>query len=193
MNSSEKPVLLLSVIFSIAAVAVFFYLVSPFYSGADGFLEKESQFKAKTAELNNLKNYHSSVKSAYEDLKKANWEEKKEKIDVNFSSNNPMFLPKMYSFFQQKCLANGMYLDSIAGTTASKETNERIKKNQFSLSLSGSYASFKNLLADLESQVLLTSIENIGFSVQTTLLSGKKEKVVSGSMPFSLRFTVPSY
>ncbi len=202
MNSNEKPVLLLSVIFFIGAIAIFFYLVLPLYSGKGGFSEKEKGYEAKTAELNNLKNYHASIISAYKELEKNNWEQIKEKIDVNFSSNDPMFLPKMYSFFQDRCIANGMNLGSISGSTSWNikdntqspgGSSERIKKNQFNLSLSGSYASFKILLADLESQALLTNVTELSFSTQASVSSSKNGKVASGSMPFSLTLMVPSY
>ncbi|MFA5387068.1 MAG: hypothetical protein WCX23_00090 [Candidatus Paceibacterota bacterium] len=196
MSNNEKPILLLTVIFFLGAAAIFFYLVFPLYSGKDGFLEKERTFKIETEKLANLKNYNSDLKKTYQDLKDNKWEEAKKEIDVNFSSNDPMFLPKMYSFFQQRCLANGLYLDSIIGSVSQESgaSAERVKKNQFSLSLSGSYASFKNLLADMESQILMASVENLDFSVQSSFSSGsKEEKNVSGSMPFGLRISVPSY
>lgn len=200
MNNNDKPFLLLSVVFSMGAVAILFYLISPLYSGTGGFLEKEREYKAKTAELNNLKNYHASVVSAYKELEKDNWDQKKEKVNINFASNDPMFIPRMYSFFQQRCIANAMHLDSIAGSTAwgknaqaSEGDSGRIKKNQFTLGLSGSYASFKSFLADLESQALLTAATELSFSAQTSVSSAKTGKAVSGSMPFSLNLTVPSY
>ena len=202
MNSNEKPILLLSVIFFIGAIAIFFYLVLPLYSGKGGFSEKEKGYESKTAELNNLKNYHASIISAYKELEAAGWEQIKEKVNINFLSNDPMFLPKMYSFFQDRCIANGMNLGSISGsaswdlkdTVQSPEgSSGRVKKNQFNLSLSGSYASFKILLADLESQALLASVTELGFSTQASVSSSKDGKVVSGSMPFNLTLAVPSY
>ena len=201
MNSKEKPLLLLSIIFFIGAIAVFFYLVFPLYSGTDGFLEKEKQYKAKVVELDNLKGYHTGIVSAYKKLENANWEQIKEKIDVNFASSDPMFLPKMYSFFQKRCKDNGMNLNSVAGSVSwgSKNSSaqdpgassDRIKKNQFSLNVSGSYESFKNLLTDLENQALLVGVEELSFSSQTSASSNKN--VALGGIPFSLKLTVPSY
>jgi len=201
MNSLEKPLLLLSIVFFFGAIAILFYLVSPLYSGANGFLEKETEHEARSAELENLKVYHASIVSAYKELETVKWNQIKEKINVNFTSNDPMFLPKMYSFFQDRVVANGMSLESVVGSANwdlkknsaqdSGEPSDRIKRNQFNLSLLGSYESFKNLLANLESQALVTSVTELSFASQPSVSSIKK--AASGGMQFSLKLTVPSY
>lgn len=199
MNSNDKPLLLLSLLFFLGTLAVFFYLITPVYSGTDGFVEKEKDYKAASAELNNLKNYHSSVTDNYEKLKKASWEKIREEVNINFLSNEPTFLPKMYSFFDQRAREAGMNLDSVSGSTnwdpkkapAAEGSLDRLKKNQFNLSLTGSYASFKKLLLDLESQSLLTSLSKISFSNQSAV--SKSGKTVLNGMPFGVELAVPSY
>jgi hypothetical protein len=106
-----------------------------------------------------------------------------------------MFLPKIYSFFQQKCVSPGPILNSVVGSgKILKEGGEgSLKENQFNLSISTSYDAFKTFLAELENQSLLINIKEVSFSSIMPAEPTKKGELVSGTMPFNLVLTVPSY
>ncbi|MFA5249260.1 MAG: hypothetical protein WC397_01855 [Candidatus Paceibacterota bacterium] len=215
MGSLEKPTILLSIIFFAGFMAVSFYLLVPAFN--NDYQVQRAAKEAKIKQLENLKEYHQKVAVAYDELKKINWEAIEDKMDINFTaSGDPTFLPKMYSYFGKAFGSTAMAVEGVSGSesrqtspasaaSAGKEgvaTDEAmgaggefsgpVKENDFSLSLSGDYSSFKVFLAKLENQVLLAKVKSIGFSAPSVSID-KKGNTVSGTMSFSVVLSVPSY
>lgn len=72
----------------------------------------------------------------------------------------------MFSFIQKKASENGLILSNIdiGGIYSLKAGEERIQKMPFSISVSGSYPSFKNFLSSLYKNSSLVKVKSISFS-----------------------------
>lgn len=204
MTNSERPLILLTALFTIGALFIVFYLILPACNNADGVFSKMRELEKRTAELDTLQSYHKKVLAVRDDLENLNkpdgpnWGDIRKKISINLTKNDPMFLPRVYLFFQQQCQGLST-LNSIVGTKAfpamkeGGEAAEGLKGNNFSLSVLSSYDNFKQLLAKLESQSLIVDIKEIKFSSIMPAEQAKKGALVPGNMPFSLVLSVPSY
>ncbi|MFA5746635.1 MAG: hypothetical protein WC926_00985 [Candidatus Paceibacterota bacterium] len=206
MTNSERPLILLTALFTIGVLFIVFYLILPACNNADGVFFKMKELEKKTAELDTLQSYHKKVLAVRDELENLNndkadglnWEKLREKISINLTRDDPMFLPKAYLFFQQQCQGIST-LNSVVGSKAAsvmKEGGEEaagLKGNDFSLSILSSYDNFKELLAKLETQALVIDIKEIRFSSIMPAEQTKKGALVPGNMPFNLVLSVPSY
>jgi len=83
------------------------------------------------------------------------------KIDIALSTDPSK--PTLYNFIMKTSAENGLILNSLnIGEVSSKE--EGIQKIPLSISVSGSYAAFKNFLSVIYKNTRLFEIDSIGFS-----------------------------
>ena len=139
------------------------FLVLPKY---DGYKEKRQAVFQKQMELRGQKQYQNELQSLFEELKKYSAE--MEKID---SALAPISLFSFLNYLQKITSENGLILKSYSYPSVSSptpketETKEReIKEIHFSLNVSGSFDSFKNLLSVFERSSKLIELEKISFS-----------------------------
>ena len=110
-----QPLITISVLFIIASVAIAYYLDKPLYAKVN---EQEQQIKT-LQESNELKaSYEKQIKEVVANLDAANWDQKKEKIQIIFDSS-PFFLSKAEIFFRDIAIKSGMTFSSINFDTAS--------------------------------------------------------------------------
>jgi len=197
MTSNERPLILLTALFVTGFLFVVFYLIWPLCSSADGVFQKRDEYSRREAELDTSQSYHANIRETQKELDKNNWGEMRKKISINFTNNDPVFLPKIYYFFQQICQSHSpsLTLNSVSGSGAALKEGGggALKENGFNLSINTSYDTFKAFLAELESQSLLIDIKEVSFSSVMPAEPTKKDELVSGIMPFNLVLAVPSY
>lgn len=74
-------------------------------------------------------------------------------------------IPGLFNYFQNVSSANGLILENINSEEfSSLEGSPGIREIPFSLSVSGSYSSFKNLLSSLYFSARLIEVESVSFS-----------------------------
>jgi len=152
-------------------------LVSPKYQDLKQLSKKIGE---KQAELQSKKEYFSNLKETSEELK--NYEVQLSKIDSALPPDPG--LPALFDFIQKASSQSGLVLKEISPSSTKLSQNfEGLQETESSLSVSGSYSSFKNFLLVLEKTARLIEIESISFS------SSEKETPIN----FNLRIKVYSY
>lgn len=107
------------------------------------------------------KEYYSSVASISEELKK--YESELSKIESSLPGDSS--LPSLLNFLEKAVSQAGLVLDSISPSSSSLSPDlKNVKEVRVSLSVSGDYAAFKNLISILERSSRLIEVENISFS-----------------------------
>lgn len=121
----------------------------------------EKDITAKETELQQEDQYFSSLKKLKEELKQ--YQETLSKIDSALP-NNPS-LPSFLNFIQKESSQSGLILKDMSPFTSSLSgENPEIKETRMSLTLEGSYSSFKDFLSLLEKSARIIEVENISFS-----------------------------
>lgn len=151
------------VIIFLVSILMAVFLVLPKYQE---FKEKRQVVFQKKMELRGQKQYQEELQSLSEELKKYSAEI--EKID---SALVPVSLLSFLNYLQKVTSENGLILKSYSYSSGSsltaKETETKkieIKELHFSLNVSGSFDSLKNLLSVFERSSKLIEIEKISFS-----------------------------
>jgi len=134
----------------------------------------------KEAELQYKQQYFSDLSDIKTELDE--YEEELSKIDSALPSGPS--LPSLFNFLQKTGSQSGVVLKGISPFTTISREESKTKKTEFSLEISGDYASFKSFISSLEKSARLMEIENISFSLP-------KE---SGSLfTFNIKIAVSSY
>lgn len=146
----------------------------------------QTEVKEKKLEIQSQEEYFSSLSSTLEELKK--YEVELAKVSSALPSDSPLSISNLSDFLQKTSSQNGLILRKISTVSSPNEkvsTKEKtgLKENYISLTLEGSYPSFKNFLSVLEQSARLIEVENISF------LSPEKGDIFS----FDLRIKVYSY
>jgi len=134
---------------------------------------KQQELKAEQEYFSNIRQIKDKLAEYPEALAKIN-----SALPVGHS------VPSLLNFLQKASSQSGLVLKEISPfTTSPAGESTSVKKTQLSFTVVGSYASFKNLIANLERSARLIEIENISFS------SPKEGDLFT----FSLRITTHSY
>ncbi len=123
--------------------------------------ELQQEIKKKSQELEYQEKYLSDLEEASQNLKEYTQELQKINSALPPSPN----LPALFGYFQKASSQNGLVLKSInpaAITTSEKISGREIK---ISLSVVGSYPSFKNFLATLQKSARLIGVTSLAFSL----------------------------
>jgi len=106
---TPQPLITLSVIFIIAAVAVGYYLDKPLFN-------KFNELKQEVIRLSNSKklktDYENEIRAINQELTEIDWNSKKDKITINFESS-PFFISKAEIFFKDVSLKSGLAFTSV--------------------------------------------------------------------------------
>ena len=86
-----------------------------------------------------------------------------------------IYLPQLYNFFTEACSLQGLLYQGMSYTFSSSE-DSKIKEILISLSVSGSYSSFRSLLSYIQNSARFFSIESIDLN------SGQEGKFFSASL-----------
>lgn len=148
--------LLIFLLLSILVLGIV-YFVRPKYQE---FTDLRARVEEKKLELQNKKEYFSQLAELSQKLNE--YEPQLTKIKSALPPE-----PRAYNlleFFEKESSINGLILENVnlEGVTSIKDSD--IKKISISLSLSGTYPSFKNLLSTIQNNARLIEVESISFS-----------------------------
>ena len=158
----KRPIILITII-SLAVILLAFFVILPEYEALNS---KNLQVEEKKSELKKINDYFEDLSLQNEELEK--YELEIAKIDSALPDNPNM--PSVFYFIQNTAEENGISLTAVdMGYSRIKEATEQskvldIKENRFSISVIGSYSSFKDFLSVLEKSSRLIEIEEIYFS-----------------------------
>ncbi len=162
----KRPIILISIV-SAAVILLAFFVILPKYEELNS---KSFQVEEKRFEFETLEDYFKDISFKDEELKKY----ESEMAKINSAIPDRPGIPSVFYFIQNTAEENGISLVSVnsssspirkirkAGAEELKESD--IKENRFSVSVAGSYSSFKNFLSVLEKSARLIEVENISFS-----------------------------
>lgn len=120
-----------------------------------------SEVKIKKLEAQDKEKYFSDLNSISNKLDGYSLE--LAKIDAALPSEPD--IPALFNFLQKESSQSGLILKNLTwGGVASFEQSAGIQKITFSLSLAGSYSSFKNFLANLRNNARLFEVESISLT-----------------------------
>ena len=117
------------------------------------------KIKTKEVELRSQQDYYDSLQKASNILKDN--AASLAKIDTGLPQKPDT--PALFEYFQKTCSQNGLILEAISAPNVGDAEKFNGKKIGFSLSLSGTYPSFKNLLAAFQKSARPIEIESISF------------------------------
>jgi len=115
--------------------------------------------KLKELESRSQQNYYDSLQEASAVLKENS--ASLAKIDAGLPQKPD--LPSLFEYFQKTCSQNGLILETISAPNISDTEKFSGRKIGFSLTMSGTYLSFKNLLAAFQKSARLIEIESVSF------------------------------
>ena len=123
----------------------------------------QEQIAQKEAELRTKDEYFLNLNNLLEALKLERYSDSLSKIDTVLPAD--FLSPSFFDFLQKTSSENGLVLESI-GEVSSKSSKERegLKEYSLSLSLIGSYSSFKSFLLSLEKTARLIETESFSFA-----------------------------
>ncbi len=132
------------------------------------FLPKYQDLSITSAKIKNEKEklsaereYYSSIASASEELKK--YGEELSKVGASLPGDSS--LPSLLNFLEKAVSQAGVIIESISPSSLSPSSALKdVKEVRVSLSVSGDYSAFKNLIYILERSSRLIEVENISFS-----------------------------
>lgn len=108
--------------------------------------------------------------------------ERKSSIEkVKHAFPDDFSIPAFCANMQKMSSKNGMILENLTGGVVSKKAKDRIKKRQFNIGISGTFANFYNFLSDIENSAKLIEVEKISFA------SPEKDE------PVSFNLTIKTY
>jgi len=106
---TPQPLITLSIIFIIGAIAVSYYFDKPLFN-------KFNEVKQEISRLDRSKelktNYENQIREINQKLTEIDWNSRKEKIEINFESS-PFFISKAEIFFKDISLKNGLAFTSV--------------------------------------------------------------------------------
>ena len=191
----KRPIIFITITSLIVILLAFFALL-PKYEELDA---KNFQLEARKADFENITDYFQNLTSQNERL--AEYEESMAKINSALPDKPAM--PSVLNFVKSTAEENGGSLTSAALSSSRKTTAKRkieetgasdIKENTFSITVAGSYSSFKNFLSVLEKSARLIEAESLSFSSFGGMMApiGTSD-YLSDTFLFNLQMKVYSY
>lgn len=151
----NKPIIMAVTLFGI--LLLIYFLVYPEYQK---FKTLQSELGIKKAEYVAKFEYYAETTRVYNELKKN--KENLEKVDSALPSDPN--LGKLFYFFNNQTLKNGLVLKSIFLTRSSSSSKNTVKEINFSMSVFGSYSALESFISSLEKSVRMVEVINIAFS-----------------------------
>lgn len=115
--------------------------------------KKEKLFKEAEEHLSGLNAISNELEGYKEELAQ---------IDSAFPTESSP--PALFNFIRRTSAQNGLILKSMNLQLASGQSKEKIQKISFSVSVTGSYSSFKNFLSSIYKNTRLIEVNSISFS-----------------------------
>jgi len=148
------------------AIAIFF--LASLILGLAVFLPRyqdlstvSTSIKKEREKINIEKEYYSSIASTSEELK--NYQTELSKVGASLPDDSS--LPSLLNFLERAVSQAGLIIKSISPSSSSRSSDlENVKEEKVSLSVSGEYSAFKNLIFILERSSRLIEVESISFS-----------------------------
>lgn len=148
----------LTVIFLLAALLIFSFLVWPEYKKIQPLT---LQIKYIESDIKNQETYFSELKNVSSKIEK----DYKNKISlIEYAFPKDPNLPLLYDFMIKTCSRNGLILTSLSNSVSEPSESKKQGSIALSFGVSGSYASFKNLVSSLEKSARIFNIDSISFS-----------------------------
>ena len=142
------------IILLLAATAIAgIFLVKPKY---EEYVQKKAELERKQTELDYHQQHFSALKEVEERFRQS--EENFKKIDDTLPSF--FSLPAFYANMLKLASQSGMVVDQMAHS-GTANPQERMKKQSFSLSLSGTFASFNNFLNVIEKSARIFEVDGM--------------------------------
>ena len=149
-----------------------FFLVWPKYQGILGI---QSEIDQAEVDIQQGEQYFTELRQTADKL-----EQYRERIAlIDSALPAKVYLPHLYDYLQQACSQNGVVLQGL-GSDFSNIKDTKIREIDISLTVLGTYSSFKNLLDDLETSHRLFSIKRVDIG------SG-------GGEPFNFNLNISTY
>ncbi|MGB2762345.1 MAG: type 4a pilus biogenesis protein PilO [Minisyncoccales bacterium] len=191
----KKPIIFITITFLIVILLAFFVLL-PKYEELDA---KDSKLEGRKADLEKINDYFDNL--VFQNEKLAEYEQEMAKIDSALPDKPAM--PSVFNFIQNTAGENGVSLTS-ATLSSSRRTTQKakageietsdIKEDMFSITVAGSYSSFKNFLSVLEKSARLIDVEQLSFSsFGEMMMAAGMPDYSSDTLLFSLQMKVYSY
>lgn len=133
-----------------------FFLVWPVYQETSSMQLEIEEIKISVQEG---EEYFAGLKSLSEKL--GEYQDQLSVLDSILPEK--IYLPQLYDFFPAECSRQGLLYQGMSHTFDSSE-NSKIKEILISLSISGSYSSFRSLLSYMQNSARFFSIEDIKLS-----------------------------
>jgi len=167
--TSKQIILIIIVCLFVLLILGGYFLCWPKYQE---FRMKKVEIETKDEEIRKKEEYLLSLGILSEKL--STYEEQLSKIDSALPEDSS---PATISyFFQKRSSENGLFLtdidmsgffsqkDSESKSSTQENSEQRIQKASFSISVSGSYSAFKNFLSDIYKTSRLIEVKSINFS-----------------------------
>lgn len=129
------------------------------------FSVKKQELETKDEEIKKREEYLAGLESLLEKLK--SFEQEISKIETALPTQPS--IAALFKFLQKTSSENGLILEdtNIGQLYNLEKTEGRVQKMPFSISLTGSYSSFKNFLSSLYQNSRLIEVKLISFSSPT--------------------------
>lgn len=160
MNRKKIIFYLPILIIALTIIAIPVFLV-PYYNS---FKRLEVVLSNKEKQIEIEKEEVKKVEEAHQKL--IDYSSEVNKIESAFPIKD-LLIPEFYNFAKQEIPQSGVVLKDIGGgrsASSGGEVEAEIEKTIFSVSVTGSYLNFKNLLSNLYRSSRLVSIESISMS-----------------------------
>jgi type IV pilus assembly protein PilO len=184
--SIKKYTPIIFVLIAVGLIAGGYFIIWPKYQE---FKQKKQEVEFTDEEFRAKEEYLLNIENNLKELSK--YEEEVSKIDSALPSDPS--IAALMNYFQKESSQNGLIMKKIdvSGLFTGAEAQSKIQKMPFSITVSGSYDSFKNFVLAVYKNTRLIEIKSIEFSG----LSEKTEKglKVKDLFDFSLEVETQSY
>jgi len=148
------PRLIISIIMSITALVLGFFLVWPKYQY---FQQRQTEVEQKEIELSSKTEYYSKFREIWGRLEK--YQDSLSRVDEAIPETYS--LPALFYYLQQTAGQAGLVVEGIIFNGVS---GEEIKEISVSVQASGRYSSLQDFLSALENSVRFFNVKSISFS-----------------------------
>lgn len=178
------PIIFVLIIIGLIAGGYFFIL--PKYQE---FNQKKKEVEFTDEEFRAKEEYLFNIENTLKELLK--YEEEVSKIDSALPSDPS--IAALLNYFQKESSQNGLILKDIdvSGLFTQEAAGDKIQKMPFSLTVAGSYASFKNFVLAVYKNTRLIEIKSIKFS--NVFQETEKGPVTKDLFDFALEVETQSY
>jgi Tfp pilus assembly protein PilO len=145
-----------------------------------GYMSLKEELNNRDIELEGKEAYFNGLKETLDRVKEQN--EEIAKINSAFPEDLEVGVPTLLNFMKELSSKNGVIVDTLSGDPASLTAgaSSGIEELPFSLSVSGTYASFKNFLSAIYRNARMIDVDSIRFG-------SSQEKEGLSSFDISLR------